>query len=87
MITIFHRKELVTTYSMKEQAEIRNYLAAAGIDYLVKVENMTGNVSRSRGMTGSYGQSPQYDNIYVIYVHKKNYEEASELIGRGRVKR
>ena len=35
MITIFNRKELAITYSISEQARIRNLLAAEGIKYII----------------------------------------------------
>lgn len=36
MITIFNRKELICTFDMKEQGEIRNALEQNGIQYQVK---------------------------------------------------
>lgn len=39
MITIFNRKELICTFDMKEQGEIRNALEQNGIQYQVKAVN------------------------------------------------
>ena len=36
MITIFNRKELLTTFSMEEQDRVREILAQNHIDYRVK---------------------------------------------------
>lgn len=33
MITIFNRKELITTFDMKKQADVRNILKDNDIDY------------------------------------------------------
>ena len=46
MITIFNRKELAITYSMKEQARIRDILTAEGIDYIIDTK---GTVMRNMG--------------------------------------
>ena len=39
MITVFNRKELLITFNMKRQYEVRDILAANNIDYTIKVEN------------------------------------------------
>ena len=38
MITVFNRIELVTTYSMEEQANIREKLKSNKIDYRLKTK-------------------------------------------------
>lgn len=39
MITIFNRRELLITFDMQKQGEIRRILSHGGIDYTVKVVN------------------------------------------------
>ncbi len=57
MILTFNKKELVSTFSMKSQVEIRNALQAAGIDYKCKVinRNSASPFSDSRVRTGTFG--------------------------------
>lgn len=79
MITIFNRKEVCLTFDMKRQAEIRNILQGAGIDYSVKVINRTvGAVTRV--YTGSFGTDSSIEYEYHIFVHKDDYEKALQLI-------
>ena len=80
MLTIFNRKELLISFDMKRVADVREILAADGIDYYVKVDSRQGGLSRGR--TGTLGQDPKYMYEYVIYVRKENWERAKYLIGR-----
>lgn len=43
MLTIFNRKELITTMDMQRQANIRSVLSANGIAYTVRTENLQGS--------------------------------------------
>ena len=43
MLTIFNRKELITTMDMQRQANIRSILSANGIAYTVRTENLQGS--------------------------------------------
>ena len=83
MLTIFNRKELITTMDMQRQANIRSVLSANGIAYTVRTENLQGSSAlggRSRGSSGSFGIDPNYSDEYHIYVHKHDYENALRLI-------
>ena len=42
MLTIFNRKELITTMDMQHQANIRSVLSANGIAYTLRTENLQG---------------------------------------------
>lgn len=79
MLTIFNRKELIVTMDIHRQAEIRDVLAQNGINYTVKTKNLqnSGVLDSQRGHTGNMGID-SYE--YKIYVHKKDYEAARELI-------
>ena len=83
MLTIFNRKELITTMDMQRQSNIRSILSANGIAYTVRTEKLQGSSAlggRSRGSNGSFGIDPNYSYEYHIYVHKNDYENALRLI-------
>lgn len=84
MITVFNRKELIATFSMEEQARVRNLLHDHGIGYFVKTVNRSSSspfAAGSRSRSGSFGNrlSDMYE--YFVYVHKADYECAKALIG------
>ena len=87
MLTIFNRKELITTMDMQRQSNIRSILSANGIAYTVRTENLQGSSAfggrsrgRSGGRSGSFGVDPNYSYEYHIYVHKNDHENALRLI-------
>ena len=82
MLTIFNRKELIVTMDIHRQAEIRDVLAQNDIDYTVKTKNLqnSGAFDSQRGRIGNMGINQDYSYEYKIYVHKKDYEAARELI-------
>ena len=83
MITIFNRKEVCITYDMNRQAEIRNILQGANIDYIIRTKNRTETMlvrGGTRAYTGSWGNRQMMDYEYHIYVHKDDYEIALYLI-------
>lgn len=82
MLSIFNRREVYVTQNMKKQAEVREALAAAGINYTFKV------CSRG-GPLGGLGMRPLTTSLlargecsYTFYVHKKDYEWARSLLQR-----
>ena len=82
MIWIFNRKELIATFSMEEQARIRNLLHDNNIDYSVKSVNRSSAsafAAGSRSRTGSFGNRQMDMYEYVIYVRKEDYELAKSL--------
>jgi len=83
MITLFNRKELLATFSVKQQAEVRDRLAAAGIDYRVKTvnRNSPSPLSDTRARTGTLGQNMDLVYEYIIYVKRGDYEKALQFIG------
>ena len=83
MITIFNRKELLTTFSLAEQSRVREVLAANGIDYRIKTVNPSARAhigGSGRGRTGSFGIHQDAAYQYSIYVHSRDYERAKHLI-------
>lgn len=81
MITIFNRRELVTTFSMEKQARLRDILSQNDIPYRIKSDSHPSG-SYTRGRTGSFGQNSAYACQYTIYVHKSGYEKALHLINK-----
>ncbi len=65
MITLFNRRELVTTYSMEKQTNIREILKSKKIDYHLKT--ITKN-SKMRGSIAIIGQNMNQAYEYIFYV-------------------
>ena len=87
MITVFNRKELLMTYDMQRQSEIRNILRSQNIEYHVKVKNLLNPSpfsSNPRARTGSFGINLTKTYEYKIYVKKSDYEQAKYLINSAR---
>lgn len=82
MITIFNRKELLVTFDMKHQGNVRDILATNGINYTVKVTNRQNAaiMGSSRARVGSFGMSSNLAYEYKIFVHKNDYDNAMGLI-------
>ena len=83
MLTIFNRKELCITYSLEEQANIRNILCENQIDYQIKTVNRRSPspvAAGTRARTGTFGENPGLAYEYIIYVKKDDYEKASHVI-------
>ena len=83
MLTIFNRRELLTTVSMEEQDRVRDILAQNHIDYRVKTVNPSARntfVGSGRSRTGSFGVDMNCAYQYYIYVHKNDYARAQSLI-------
>lgn len=79
MITVFNRKELCITHNLQQQGQIRQTLAAAGIPYKIVTNSISGLRSR-RG--GTLGMNTDFLYQYKIYVHKRNYSRALNLINK-----
>lgn len=83
MITVMNRKELITTYDMRVQSEVRDLLAHNHIDYHVKVVNRKSSPPIGPGMrayTGTWGEKLDMEGEYIIYVKKDEYDAAWEVI-------
>ena len=79
MITIFNRRELAATYDVRLQARLREALAAANIDYRIRVIDR-GGVALSRARTGSFGQNPVLQLQHILYVHKADFPRAQAIL-------
>ena len=83
MLTIFNRRELLTTFSMEEQDRVRDILAQNGIDYRIKTVNPTTRATfgaSGRSRMGSLGVNMDFSYQYSIYVHKKDVALAQSLL-------
>lgn len=81
MITIFNRKELISTFDVQKQGNIRRVLAQNKIDYNVKVinrESPSSFLSRGRTVIGTYGGKSETE--YVIYVRRIDFEKATAVV-------
>lgn len=82
MISVFNRKELITTMDMKRQSDIREWLSNEGIDYSIKTTNIQSAAvfGCSRGRIGTLGIRQDYSYEYKIYVRKNDYKRAKLLV-------
>ena len=83
MITMLNRKELLITYDMNKQSEVRTILQNHKIEYNVKVKNLlspTPVSAGSRAHAGSLGVDLSKSYEYKIYVKKSDYERAISLM-------
>ena len=79
MITVFNRKELITTYDMDELANAKDDLRNAGIDFKIsKKHSNGGSISRiGRGMNIGI----KYRGVeYTLYVREQDYKNAVFII-------
>lgn len=84
MITIFNRKEVITTYDVEEYANARDDLKEAGIEFKIRTKR-TGYGSVSAGKGGSIGRgisaSQKHNGLeYTIYVKEEDYHRAMHII-------
>lgn len=82
MLTIFNRRELLCTFSMQQQARLRDRLEARDIPYSLRTvnRNAPSAFSDTRARTGTPGQTPERAYEYIIHVHKKDYDQACTLL-------
>ena len=83
MITILNRTELLHTFSMQRQAQVRNAFDQQKIDYALKTINRKSPsplAAGSRAKTGTLGENLEMNLEYVVYVKKEDYDRASLLI-------
>lgn len=83
MITIFNRKELICTFDMKRQGEVRRLLSQNHIAYKVKTINRKSSPPYDTGertRSGNFGEKLELKYEYIIFVNKNDYHEAYRLI-------
>lgn len=77
IITVFNRRELICTFDMAKQANIRKLLADHGINYRVRLAGISAGAGQ-----GGYDAARLRKPEYIICVHKKDFERAFYLIKR-----
>lgn len=78
MITIFNRKELITTYDLNHYANVRDDLKEAGVEFRIRTRRPKFKavpVNRKINYI-----SRKYATEYTIYVHEKDYNKAIAAI-------
>lgn len=78
MIMIWNQREVFMGYSLQKFNEVREILAANRIKSKYRV--VYNKSSSRRGRTGTFGENMEYSNLYYIYVHKKDYENACAVL-------
>ena len=66
-ISIFNRRELIITYDLKEQSDVREKLSRNNINYIIRFAMYTPNLNRCTAE-------------YKIYVHRDDYDIAKKII-------
>jgi len=83
MITIFNRKELIITYDLNRQSQVRSILTENHIPCTIKTLNRGGPLGidpcRRRGTLGIRTDAA-YE--YKVYVKKEDFEKARYLINQ-----
>ena len=82
MITLFNRKELLCTFDMKKQAEVRDILWKFDISYEVRVSDRADFFVGSTMDMNHPSHTPEHQTLYLIYVKKEDYEKAMFLVQR-----
>ncbi|MBR4935330.1 MAG: hypothetical protein IKT73_07300 [Anaerotignum sp.] len=82
MITVFNRKELLCTFDMKRQAEVRDILWKFDISYEVRVSDRADVFVGGRMSESDDLKIPEHQTEYLIYVKKDDYERALFLVNR-----
>ena len=82
MITIFNRKELLCTFDMKNQAEVRDILWKYDISYEVRVSDRADVFVGGRMIANDDLAIPEHQTEYLIYVKREDFDRAMFLVQR-----
>lgn len=82
MITIWNRKELLCTFDMKKQAEVRDILWKFDISYEVRVSDRADFFAGGRMAADGSDCNIDHQTEYLIYVKKEDYDRAMFLVQR-----
>ena len=79
MVTIFNRKEVITTYDVEEYANARDDLKEAGIEFKIRTKRTSYSSVRSMGR--GISASRKHDGLeYTLYVKEEDYSRAVHII-------
>lgn len=76
-INILNQKVLYTGYDREKNLKIKNILNKHNINFIEKEWSTRHSQAHGRG---NFGELHNYQIMYKIYVHYKDYEEAIYLI-------
>ena len=83
MLTVFNRAELLLTYDFARLCQVRDALAAAGIDYTCKVLDLTSPTlfaAGSRERMGNFAIDHDARVEYKLYVHRDQLDWARQFL-------
>ena len=84
MLTIWNRKEIFVGNKPNRFDEIRYILSGNGIEYSYRLVNKNSTPLFGGGRRGcvNFGDNTSLSTTYYIYVNKKDYDKAFELLRR-----
>ena len=81
MIHLFNRAELLLTYDLNRLTQVRDALAAAGIDYQYRTKDMSSPTAFSgRGQRSTLGLNQEFMVEYKLYVRREDLSRAQSLL-------
>ncbi|MDO4327187.1 MAG: hypothetical protein Q4E24_14335 [bacterium] len=83
MIWFWNRAEVICTYDMKKQSDVREILSQNKIAYSVRVIDRRSSSFFSAGRranTGSFGEKAEIAKEYIIYVNRRDLDRAKFLL-------
>ena len=84
MIMFWNQKEVFVGNGMKGFCETREALAVNKIKYKYRVINSSGGsfFASRRATLGDFGVDMADSNMYYVYVHKQDYDNARAVLRR-----
>ena len=79
MIAFFNSESLWTGFDQNEFSRIKNALYEAGIPFKCRTKSQL-NRGNARGRTGSFGIRTDAMYQYEIFVHRKEYARARQIM-------
>ena len=81
MIHLFNRRELLTSYDLRQVDALRELLRANRIDCIVKISGPRSAASLGAGRSRIYVFRHDHNpDRYTVYVHKADWEYAMHLL-------
>ena len=81
MIHLFNRAELLLTYDLNRLNQVRDALAAVGIDYQYRTKDMSSPTAFSgRGQRSTLGLNQEFMVEYKLYVRREDLSRAQSLL-------
>lgn len=81
MIHLFNRAELLLTYNLNRLNQVRDALAAAGIDYQYRTKDLSSPTAfGGRGRRSTFGLNQNAMAEYKLYVRREDLFRAQSLL-------